>query len=95
MIWLGVFSASVTFLFHSGELGWSDGQNVYEVTKSLVEKGDVSITNGVVWQGADGRYYSPYGIGLSLIAVVPYIVVKPFAALTPAPEPYCRRGWPH
>lgn len=86
MLWLGVLAACVGFLFHAGELGWSDGRSMYEVTKSIVEDGDVAINDGVVWRGAGGSYYSPYGIGLSLVAIVPYIVTKSVAPLTPAPE---------
>lgn len=69
--WLGVLAGCVAFLFHGGELGWSDGRSMYEVTKSIVEDGDVTINQRVVWKGVGGQHYSPYGIGLSLLAIAP------------------------
>ena len=49
-----------------------DGIDMYEVARSIVEDRDVAIVHGVVWEGSDGRYYSPFGIGLSLLAVPLY-----------------------
>ena len=69
MWWIAAFVVLVLLVFQGGDLAWSDGISMYHVARSIVEDGDVVIVQGVVWQGADGRYYSPFGIGLSLLAV--------------------------
>ena len=47
----------------------------YEVTKSLVERFDVSIPNDLAGvRGKDGRNYSWYGLGQSLLSVPFYIL---------------------
>jgi hypothetical protein len=48
----------------------------YEVTKSLVERFDLSIPDGLGFKGVDGREYSWYGLGQSLLAVPFYIFGK-------------------
>jgi hypothetical protein len=73
-------------LINGGAIYSSDGISMYEVTKSVVEDGDVSITHGVVWEGRDGRYYAPFGIGLSLAALPVYLLIRPIATRTTEPE---------
>jgi hypothetical protein len=90
--WLAILVASVILLFHGSALGSSDGTSMYEVAKSIVEDGDVAINRGVVWKGRDGHFYSPYGIGLSLLAIIPYVVVRPFARMTSEPESVLQAG---
>lgn len=51
-----------------------DSQIRYEVTKSIVERSDLSIAKGV--RGVDGRDYSWFGLGQSLLAVPFYILAK-------------------
>ena len=48
----------------------------YEVTKSIVERGDLSIPEGLGFKGVDGRDYSWYGLGQSLLMVPFYIIGK-------------------
>lgn len=48
----------------------------YEVTKSLVERFDLSVPEGLGFRGIDGREYSWYGLGQSLLAVPFYIIGK-------------------
>ena len=48
----------------------------YEVTAGIVEKHDLAISNGHGVQGKDGRYYSYYGLGWSVLAVPFYMVGK-------------------
>ena len=45
----------------------------YETTKALVERGDLSIPDGSGIKGRDGKDYSWYGIGKSLLAVPFYV----------------------
>jgi 4-amino-4-deoxy-L-arabinose transferase-like glycosyltransferase len=48
----------------------------YEVTKSLVERFDFSVPDGLGFKGTDGSEYSWYGLGQSLVAVPFYILGK-------------------
>jgi len=47
-----------------------------EVTRSLIERFDLSVPETVGMRGADGRYYSWLGIGSALLAVPFYIIGK-------------------
>ncbi|HVQ41133.1 MAG TPA: hypothetical protein VMS54_02965, partial [Vicinamibacterales bacterium] len=57
-----------------------DGQTMYEVTRSLVERGAFAVSPEFnTLPGPDGRDYSRYGLGLSLVAAIPYAAARPFA----------------
>ena len=53
-----------------------------ELIKSIIEKGDLAIPEGIGLRGSDGRYYSWVGIGSALLSIPFYIVGK----LTGIPE---------
>src|SRR3990170_3098498 len=59
----------------------------YEVTAGIVEKHDLAISNGHGVQGKDGRYYSYYGLGWSVLAV-PFYMVGKFIGGRPEPLVY-------
>lgn len=86
MLSLGLAVACFALALHGGSIGSSDGISMYEVAKSLVSRGDVAIDRGVVWHGSDGRLYSPFGIGLSLVAVIPYGAVTLARYVHPVPD---------
>jgi uncharacterized membrane protein len=46
------------------------------VTQTIVERFDLSIPDGQGIKGADGRDYSWFGIGLSVLAIPFYIIGK-------------------
>src|SRR4030042_2235159 len=48
----------------------------YEVTAGIVEKHNLSVSDGFGVKGKDGRYYSYYGLGWSVLAVPFYILGK-------------------
>ena len=58
-----------------GQLG-GDNHLRYQVTTSIVEKYDLSVPNGFGVKGKDGRFYSFYGLGWSVLAVPFYILGK-------------------
>jgi hypothetical protein len=89
---LGALVFALTLLVNGGAIYSSDGISTYEVAKSVVEDGDVAITHGVVWQGQDGRYYSPFGIGQSLVALPVYFLIRPISELTSEPEQVAQAG---
>jgi hypothetical protein len=92
VLWLGALVFSVTLLVNGGAIYSSDGISTYEVAKSIVGDGDVAITHGVVWKGRDGHYYSPFGIGQSLVALPVYSLIRPIAELTSEPERVAQAG---
>jgi hypothetical protein len=49
---------------------------MYQVAVSIVEEQDVSITQGVVARGREGRTYSVHGIGLPLVSVPIYAAAR-------------------
>jgi len=59
----------------------------YEVTSAIVEKHDLAISSGHGVQGKDGRYYSYYGLGWSVLAV-PFYMVGKFIGGGPDPLVY-------
>lgn len=89
--WLFAFLALFYLATTRGHLVGSDEVNIYQTTRSLFERGDLAVgfTRNVA-MGPDGRYYSLYNAGLSLLAL-------PFYALGSAVEVGLEaagmRGW--
>jgi hypothetical protein len=79
-LYLAVAASSALLLISQGAITNSDGYEIFQVTRALVERGEISIEQGVAI-GRDGLTYSRYGPGLSVLSVVPYLLAKPFAAL--------------
>jgi hypothetical protein len=80
LMWLFVIAAATFLIFQEGAITGYDGGTMYEVTKSMVEQGDVAISDE--WNtlpGRDGRQYGRYGIGLSLFSAIPYMAAWPLA----------------
>ena len=77
LLFLLVFAA--TLLTSRGLIVSSDGRSMYEVAKSIVDEHDVSIERGVTVAGRNGASYSPYGLGLSLASLGPYLVARTIA----------------
>lgn len=86
MLLLAFLVLSVGLTIHSGRIGSTDGVSMYEVARSLIDEGDVTIERGVIWRGRDGHYYSPFGIGLSLLALAPYGAVALVRQIRPLPD---------
>jgi hypothetical protein len=74
---LAVAIAAFLLLFQQGEITVSDGATMFQETKSITH-GSLAIPaqdgNGV--EGLGGNHYSKYGVGLSLLAVPPYLLGK-------------------
>jgi len=81
--WLFVLAAVVLLSVQQGSITVSDGSHMYQVTRSLVERRSVSVpaASGDA-RGRHGAYYSKYGIGLSLVAVVPYALAMPLTKVS-------------
>ncbi len=88
-LWLFVLVAAAFSIVQEGAITPYDGQTVYEVTRSLVEQRTVAIsTEFNTLPGRDGRAYSRYGLGMSLLAAIPYAAVRPFIAGSSHAEQY-------
>jgi hypothetical protein len=80
VLWLFLATAGALLLVQEGAITGYDGQTMYEVTKSMVEHGDLAVERE--WNtlpGPDGRYYGRYGIGMSVIGLLPYAAVHAVA----------------
>ncbi len=85
---LGVAILSLLLLLIPGSVMESDGQSMLQVTRSLVERGDVTVSAphygeliGV--RGLGGRLYSKYGPGQSIAAIPLWLVGRALASLIP------------
>ena len=68
----------LTLLFSQAAItDGSDGRSMYEVTRSVVERGRLDIPARYGFPGRDGNYYASHGMGLPLAAIVPYVVAMP------------------
>ena len=80
LISLFVLASSVLLIVQEGAITSYDGQTVYQVTRSLVERRTFAVSKEFNTQpGSDGRHYSRYGLGLSLVAAIPYLAARPIA----------------
>jgi len=79
---LAVTAWLVYTVLGQGAITVSDGHVMYDVARSLVDHGSLAVpaTDGRVL-GQGGHSYSPYGLGLSLISVIPYLLTKPISGL--------------
>src|SRR5687768_12730181 len=76
-LWLFLFVASVFLLFQQGTVTGYDGGTMYAVTQSMVDEHTFAIPDA--WNtltGPDGREYGRYGLGLSLVGAIPYVLSK-------------------
>jgi SAM-dependent methyltransferase len=83
VMWLFVLMAATFLLVQEGGVNNYDGRTMYEVTESMVERGTFAISSE--WNtlpGRGGLEYGRYGLGLSLVSVVPYVLSWPVAHLS-------------
>jgi len=85
---LGVAVLALLLLLIPGSVMESDGQSMLQVTRSLVERGDVTVAAprygeliGV--HGLGGRLYSKYGPGQSIAAIPLWLFGRALASLAP------------
>jgi len=76
---LFVCLASVYLLTAGGHVYSGDGHSIYQTTRALVERGELSIDGEDYVYGAtgpDGEFFSKFGIGQSLVAAPLYMVAR-------------------
>ena len=79
MLLLFAISASAFLLFQEGAITGSDGASMFEVTRSIVTDGDVTVDAPGLGVPGEGGPVSKYGIGQPLVSLVPYLAVWPVA----------------
>ncbi|HON57090.1 MAG TPA: hypothetical protein PLJ38_08720, partial [bacterium] len=67
-----------------GKINHKDGLGLYFITQSLVEKQafDIPALPFASKQGLDGKYYSPFSIGMPIAAIPFYLIGKLFSNFT-------------
>jgi hypothetical protein len=73
LLWLFVVTAGALLLVQEGAITGYDGQTMYEVTKAVVERGDLAVDPE--WNalpGPDERFYGRHGIGMTIVGLAPY-----------------------
>ena len=85
--WLFVLVTVCFLIVQEGAITGYDGRTMYGVTEAVIERGTLAVDPELnTLPGRDGEEYSRYGLGLSLLAAVPYLLVRPLAALAPDPD---------
>jgi hypothetical protein len=70
--WIFLFLSAIYLATFGGHLYTGDGAEMCKTAESLILHGDLALTPGVDgrlggYAGTDGRHYSPYALGLSVI----------------------------
>lgn len=71
-VWIFLFLCCVYLVTFSGHFYTGDGIEMFKTTESLVLRQDLAVLPGITgrawgYEGADGRRYSPYALGLSVV----------------------------
>lgn len=83
-LWIACASFLFFLLFQHGHFKGSDELAVYEMTRSLYERGDLAVPPLRHTEvGVDGRRYSYFAPGQSLLALPLYALAAPTRALLP------------
>jgi 4-amino-4-deoxy-L-arabinose transferase-like glycosyltransferase len=75
-LWLAIFFALFYVASARGTLSFGDDVSMLSVTRSIATQGSVAVLPGTpgTKRGVDGRYYSKYGLGQSLLGVPFYLM---------------------
>jgi len=84
--WLFVLAFSVYLFTAGGSMTITDAVVMFDVTQNLVERHTVAMSSSLLGmeahRGADGRYYSPFGVAQSLYNIPFYLAAKLFVGST-------------
>ncbi len=84
LTWLFALALCVYLLTAAGHIVSEDGTQMFNVTRSLVRHGDISIPWGEAMEGRGGKLYARYGIAASVAAVPFYAVGWGLASFGPS-----------
>ena len=84
--WLFGLALGVYFFTAGGSLTTTDAVVAFDVTRNIVEKGTLATSGNLLgleaFRGADGRYYSPFGILQSIYNIPFYVAGTVFVEVT-------------
>ena len=84
--WLFVLALSVYLFTAGGSMTITDAVVMFDVTQNVVERHTVAMSSSLLGmeahRGADGRYYSPFGVAQSIYNIPFYLAGKLFVGLT-------------
>jgi len=88
---LVVTSSLLFLLLQQGAIVHADGEEVFQLTRALAERGSLAIDpnpdfplpgeDNIGSPGRDGETFSRYGVGLSVLGIVPFLLALPFSEL--------------
>jgi hypothetical protein len=85
-LWLFLLALTVYVATAGGSLTTTDGVVAFDVAKNLVERGSVATSSNLLGsealRGADGRYFSPFGLAQSLYDVPFYLAGTAIVRMT-------------
>jgi hypothetical protein len=79
---LGVATTLLMLLVGQAQVTVLDGTSMLAVAQSIVHEGSLAVPPELGVRGDSGRYYSKYGLLLSLLSVLPVAIVQPIGAVT-------------
>lgn len=87
-LFLFILFGSIYFLIQSGHIYSSDTNPRYELAKSITDYHRLSVPENInsTVQGKDGKYYSFYGIGQSILFIPLYLTGKGVSLALPGLE---------
>ena len=78
--WLFLLALSVYLVTAGGSMTITDAVVMFDVTQNVVERHSVAMSSSLLGmeahRGADGRYYSPFGIAQSIYNIPFYLAAK-------------------
>ncbi len=84
--WLFGLALGVYLLTAGGSLTTTDAVVAFDVTRNIVEHGTVATSGNLLgmdaFRGADGRYYSPFGVLQSVYNIPFYVAGSTFVAVS-------------
>jgi SAM-dependent methyltransferase len=84
--WLFVLVTAFFLLVQEGAITGYDGRTMFGVTESLIERRSIAVDPELnTLPGRGGLEYSRYGLGLSLLAAGPYLLLRPVAQFAEEP----------
>ncbi len=84
--WLFWLALGVYFFTAGGSLTTTDAVVAFDVTRNIVERGTVATSGNLLgmdaFRGADGRYYSPFGLLQSVYNIPFYVAGTSFVEVS-------------
>ncbi len=84
--WIAAFALALYVFTAGGSMATTDAVVTFDVARNLVEHGSVATSGNLLGleahRGADGRYYSPFGLAQSIYDIPFYLAGRAIVGLT-------------